>query len=267
MFKWLVGPFPCAGVPLAALHDSRLVALAFLPMAGCVRVFERLTLRRREQAPRWVVPAAQQRRSVSQISPSLVMCSRSCASGGRSAWRRNCSSRSRWPARVISPACKIEPAGLRVTWPQRRRRDFSRWVAAPAYAPPPEARLATRPSTDAAATAGRTGALFRPQVRRLATLGAARNPSPLEQTRDPARDQGHDLCHVVACRGYGIEPHDIPVLREHAVQHERVQVDIEIQRTAEALHDRHRATATIRDTGTAPALIRSPRVSPDWPAV
>jgi hypothetical protein len=59
-----------------------------------------------------------------------------------------------------------------------------------------------------------------------------------------------------------METHDIPILREHAVQHERVQVDIEIQRTAEALHDRHRAIAAIRDALSPGAASQEPEHHP-----
>jgi hypothetical protein len=41
--------------------------------------------------------------------------------------------------------------------------------------------------------------------------------------------------------------HSTAIVREHTVQHERVQVDIEIQRPTEALHDHHGAAATLCD--------------------
>src|SRR5918999_1360048 len=69
---------------------------------------------------------------------------------------------------------------------------------------------AARPSTEAAA----------------ASTGAS-----ADQTRDPPRDDRHHLRYLV--------------VGEHTVQHERMQVDVEIERATETPHDDHGAAATI----------------------
>ena len=46
-----------------------------------------------------------------------------------------------------------------------------------------------------------------------------------------------------------MEPHARAFLREHAVEHERVDVDVEIHGPAEPLDDRHGAATTIDHTG------------------
>jgi hypothetical protein len=48
-----------------------------------------------------------------------------------------------------------------------------------------------------------------------------------------------------------MEPHAATVVREHAVQHERVQMDVEIQRATEALDDHHGPAAAIGDAVAA----------------
>ena len=107
---------------------------------------------------RCVVPSAPAMPQREQISPSLLLCSRSCASGGRRAYRHSRSSRSRRPPRTNWPACRSNPSAgawhgptaVGVTSsggsPHRRTR-------APARGP-----SATRPSTEAAVAAASTGA-------------------------------------------------------------------------------------------------------------
>jgi hypothetical protein len=48
-----------------------------------------------------------------------------------------------------------------------------------------------------------------------------------------------------------MELYAVPLVREHAVQHQHVQVDVEIERAAEALHDRNCAAAGVGDVVTA----------------
>ncbi|MCA1651716.1 MAG: hypothetical protein LC753_16075 [Acidobacteria bacterium] len=50
-----------------------------------------------------------------------------------------------------------------------------------------------------------------------------------------------------------MKPHSPTVVREHTVQHERVQMDVEIQRPTEAPHDDHGPAATVGDAVTARA--------------
>jgi hypothetical protein len=59
-----------------------------------------------------------------------------------------------------------------------------------------------------------------------------------------------------------MKPHGTPVVREHAVQHERVQVNVEIQRPTEALHDDHGPAATIDDAVTVCAAPQEPEHRP-----
>ena len=44
-----------------------------------------------------------------------------------------------------------------------------------------------------------------------------------------------------------MEPHGRAILREHPLDHVRVDVDVEIHRPAKALNDGHRAAATVPD--------------------
>ena len=46
-----------------------------------------------------------------------------------------------------------------------------------------------------------------------------------------------------------MEPHARAILREHPVDHQRVDVHVEVHRPTKALDDGHRAAATVHDTG------------------
>jgi len=65
---------------------------------------------------------------------------------------------------------------------------------------------------------------------RAATLGTARETAALEQLLDAARDEGHDGRHVLArVPSHGMKVDLASVHCEHAIQHERVEVDVEIE--------------------------------------
>jgi len=55
-----------------------------------------------------------------------------------------------------------------------------------------------------------------------------------------------------------MKPHGATVVREHAVQHERVQMDVQIQRATEALDDHHGAAAPVADAVAACAAPEEP---------
>jgi hypothetical protein len=50
-----------------------------------------------------------------------------------------------------------------------------------------------------------------------------------------------------------MKPHGAILAREHAVEHQRVEMDVEIERPTEALHDHGSAAAPIGDAVTARA--------------
>ena len=49
---------------------------------------------------------------------------------------------------------------------------------------------------------------------------------------------------------------------EHAIEHERMEMDIEIERAAETLNDRHRAAAAVRDAVPPRATAKEPEHRP-----
>jgi hypothetical protein len=178
-----------------------------------------------------------------------------------------------WPQRVATEALQtialagsrhqtrveIKPADPRVGGPQRHRCHVLRRVAAPAHARP-----GPRPERHAPFHGrGRRGrehrCLLRPQIRRAATLGTARETAALEQLLDAARDEGHDGRHVLAREPpHGMKVDLASVHCEHAIQHERVEVDVEIEGAAEALNDRHGAAAAIGDAVSPSAMPEEP---------
>lgn len=86
----------------------------------------------------------------------------------------------------------------------------------------------------------------------LSTLRVARETAPFDETCHAVRDDCHYLRHIVARQPPDwMELNAVPVVREHAVQHQHVQVDVEIERAAEALQDRHGAAAAVGDAVTA----------------
>lgn len=60
-----------------------------------------------------------------------------------------------------------------------------------------------------------------------------------------------------------MKSHGVIVMREHAVQHQRMQMDVEIQRPTEALHDHDGAAAPIGDAATARAAAEEPEHGAD----
>lgn len=60
-----------------------------------------------------------------------------------------------------------------------------------------------------------------------------------------------------------MKAHGAVVVREHAVSHQRVQMDVEIQRPTEALDDPRGAAAPIGDAGTVRAAPEEPEYGSD----
>ena len=78
-------------------------------------------------------------------------------------------------------------------------------------------------------------------------------------TLHPACDPRHDTRHVLAREPPRVvKDDDASIHRKHAVQHERVEVDVEIECAAEALHDRHGATPAVGDALTSGAMPQEP---------
>ena len=154
---------------------------------------------------------------------------------------------------------QIEPVGVRVARPRRCHRHALRWLAAS-----PNARAGARSERHAAFDGGRRnrrehGRFSGPHIGRLAILPVARETAPFDETCHAVRDDCHDLRHIVARQPPDwMELDAVPVVREHAVQHQHVQVDIEIERAAEALQDRHGAAAAVGDVVTACRRRRNP---------
>lgn len=73
-------------------------------------------------------------------------------------------------------------------------------------------------------------------------------PPAIEQARDPGLDRRQHLRDVEIRDGRRrMQPHAARFgLREHPVQHERVQVRVQIQRAAKSLNDDHGAPAPVR---------------------
>jgi hypothetical protein len=60
-----------------------------------------------------------------------------------------------------------------------------------------------------------------------------------------------------------MKPHDATVVREHTVQHERVQMNVQVQRSTEALNNHYGAAATIVDAVTTRAAPEEPEYRAD----
>ena len=72
------------------------------------------------------------------------------------------------------------------------------------------------------------------------------------QTSDARLDRREHIGDVrCGQRRHGMEPHARPIWREHAVEHERVDVHIQIHRPTKALDDGHCAATTVHDAGLA----------------
>jgi hypothetical protein len=87
-----------------------------------------------------------------------------------------------------------------------------------------------------------------PPVRRTALLRGRHQAAPLQESIDPPRDEGHDFRHVVpretASRMKG-QP--AAVRREHAIDHQRVEMDVEVQRAPEPLNHHDSPAPAIGD--------------------
>ena len=100
---------------------------------------------------------------------------------------------------------------------------------------------------------GQHRCVVRPRVRHAALVVAIPESPAIEQALDPRLHGGQHLRHVqgreatcgVKIQGAGTVP------REDAVQHERVDVDVQIEGSPEPLDHGHRAPTTIRDAAVA----------------
>jgi hypothetical protein len=92
-------------------------------------------------------------------------------------------------------------------------------------------------------------------VRDAALVVALSETPPSEQARDPRLHGGQHLRHVQRreARPRMKAHHTGAVLREHAVEHQRVDVQVEVERPAESLDHGDSATATVRDAAVARA--------------
>jgi hypothetical protein len=72
--------------------------------------------------------------------------------------------------------------------------------------------------------------------------------SPFEQAPDARLHRGQHLRHVEVGETHAVKPQTaVPLRREHAVQQQRVHVDIQIECAAESLDHRHAAAAAAGD--------------------
>ena len=99
-----------------------------------------------------------------------------------------------------------------------------------------------------------------PRVRYAALVLAISEAPPIEQALDPWLHGGQHLRHVQgreATHRVKIQsPGRIP--REHAIQHERVDVKVQIEGSPEPLNHGHRAPTTVRDAAVARAGAQEP---------
>jgi hypothetical protein len=91
-----------------------------------------------------------------------------------------------------------------------------------------------------AGEAGQDGRGFRERVRRGCVVGGLQAAG--EQASDTGANGGEDVRHVVVTRwGRGVKgKRPWPSCAEDAVEHQRVEVDIELEAAAEALYGRDR---------------------------
>jgi hypothetical protein len=94
-----------------------------------------------------------------------------------------------------------------------------------------------------------------PRVRHGALVIAFPEAPSIEQARDSRLHGGQHLCHIQRREARpGMKAHHTGVgFREHAVEHQRVDMHVEIERPAESLNHGHRATTTVRDASIARA--------------
>jgi hypothetical protein len=88
--------------------------------------------------------------------------------------------------------------------------------------------------TDAAARPASAGASSAPPIRPTALLRTRRHTALPQQPINPTGDDRHDIGHVVSRETAGrVKAQRLAVLREHAIDHQRVDVHVQVQRTAE----------------------------------
>ena len=154
---------------------------------------------------------------------------------------------------------EIKTTDVRVAGPQHHRCHVLRRVAATAHARPRPRTERHAPFHGCRRHGREDRRLLRLQIRRPAALGTPRETAALEQLLDAARDEGHDGRHVLAREPpHGMKVDPASVRSEHAIQHERVEVDVEIEGAAEALNDRHGAALAVGDAVTSCATPQEP---------
>lgn len=107
---------------------------------------------------------------------------------------------------------------------------------------------------------GQHGGVLRPPVRCSTCFVALAEPPAREQAHEARLHRGQDLRDVQGRHtrsGMKVQG-TRAVSREHPVEHERVYMDVQIERAAGPLNDRHGAAATICDTRIAPARAEEP---------
>src|SRR4029453_330696 len=168
------------------------------------------------------------------------------------------------------PRVQVEAADVGVTRTERHRDTvFGRTALAL------RAGTAPWPERDASLDgcrreAGERPRFLPPRTRRTALVWRRRQPPPLQQAFDPARDHGHNARDVVP-RGAaaGMKTQYLVVVRKDAIDHEGVEVHVQVQRSAEPLNHDHRPAAAIRDAvarADAETRARHTRTRPPPPA-
>lgn len=141
---------------------------------------------------------------------------------------------------------QVEPVDVGVTRAERHRGSLLGRAAVPGHAgagPWPERDA---PLNRCRREARQRRRLVGPRVRCTALL-RRRQPPTLQEPVDPLRDDGHDRRHVVPREAATrMKPQPLAVVREHPIDHQRMDMDIQIQGAAEALNDRDGPAPAVR---------------------
>ena len=95
--------------------------------------------------------------------------------------------------------------------------------------------------------------LLRPAVRGTTAVVAGCEPAPVKQVRDPPTDRIEDGCHIAVRERCRLVKHGLTRRRpgKDTIEHQRVDVDIEVQRRSEALQHDHSSATAVRRTSLA----------------